>query len=306
MRPFLSSLLFCAALIAPLNAQTPPPDLQLAQPMHFGGVLASPQGGSLTLTADGALVPDGGGLVPGLLPAHSEARFRVTGPPGRAFTLSLFPSSPVLEGPSQASLRLAEFHASLPGLKGVFDATGLAELRLGGRLDVPAGAPPGTYLAPFVKLQIQMSDGSGSAPMSLPFSIAVTLRAPLFLSCVEGMEFGSLLPGSETGIFEVLPQGGHQVATPNGPWLFKGSPRPATFQLVGPAGTSYSIQLPQAIQLMGNGRPIRVERFTCSTPLQGVLPPGGQTFSLGAGIVIPPDQAPGVYTGTFILTVNYQ
>jgi hypothetical protein len=213
------------------------------------------------------------------------------------------PSSPVLGGPAGSAPRLAEFRSSLPAWRGAFDATGQAEVRLGGRLDVPAGTAPGLYRAAQVNLQLLVG---GQPAVNMPFLISALLRAPLLLSTTGDLDFGSLIPGSQTGLFRVLPTGGYQSAQGSGPMHFKGRPNPASFLLLGPAGTGFSIQLPQKVLLMGPGQPMRLEDFTCSVPTQGVLPAGGLAFGVGAALVVPSHQNPGVYRGTFTVTVNYQ
>ncbi len=306
-RSLLFRIMFGALACAPAfpQAKMLPPEIQIIQSMNFAGLLVSPLGGSITLTSDGALIPDGDGIVPSSQSTCTEARFRLTGPPGATFTLQVEPSTPVLVAAGR-SIRLAEFHASLPWargteLRGTFDATGQAEVKLGGRLDIPAGTPPGLYRAAQVKLQLQVP---GRDAANLPFLISALLRAPLFLTSTGTLDFGSIIPGDQIGRFDVLPSGGHQSQT-SGPSLFRGLPAPASFQLDGPVGTSYSIQLPKGVQLLGRGQSLRVENFTCSTPMSGVLPPGGLRFGVGAGLVVPPDQVPGVYRSVFTVTVNY-
>jgi hypothetical protein len=301
--PFWIMFAALACFPAYCQSRVNQPDIQVVQPMNFGGLLVSSLGGSVTLTEDGALVSDGGGIVPSTQPPYMEARLRLTGSPGASFSIYLEPAIPMLTGPSGASIRLAEFHSSLPGARGVFDATGQAEVKLGGRLDIPVGTAPGLYRALQVNLQLQLP---GQAVVTRPFVISALLRAPLYLTALGDLDFGSLIPGSQTGVFDVLSTGGSQSLQSSGPQLFRGHPEPATFQLVGPVGTGYSIQLPQTIQLQGQGRSLRVERFTCSAPTTGVMPAGGMTFGVGAGLVVPPEQAPGMYRGVCQVTVNYQ
>lgn len=304
-RPLLFWIMPAMFACAPAFGQSriAPPDIQVVQPMHFGGLLVSSLGGSVTLTEDGALVPESGGIVPSTQPSFMEARLRLVGTPGLPFTLILDPSTPMLTGPSGASVRLAEFRCSLPGLRGTFDATGQAEVKLGGRLDIPVGTAPGIYRALQVNLLMQVP---GQATVTRPFMISALVRAPLQLTATGELDFGALIPGSQTALFEVLATGGSQSLQSSGPQLFRGHPTPATFQLVGPVGTGYSIQLPQSVHLQGQGRSLQVERFTCSVATTGVMPAGGLTFGVGAGLVVPSEQAPGMYRGVFQVTVNYQ
>ena len=297
---FLPCALACAQLFG--QARAAQPEIQVVQSLHFGGLLVSPFGGSVTLTEEGALIPDGGGITPMAQPTYTEARLRFSGPPGLAFSLRVEPASPVLLGPG-AAIRLTDFRTSLPGLRGVFDATGQAEVRLGGRLDLPSGTAPGLYRAPQVNLWLK---ATGLPEVVRPFTILALLRAPLLLTATGELDFGCLIPGTQPGTFEVLPGGGHRSLSGSGPRLFRGRPGPATFQLAGPAGAGYSIQLPSAIQLVGAGPALRVEHFTCSAATSGVLPAGGISFAVGAGLVVPAEQVPGLYRGVCQVTVNYQ
>lgn len=297
---------------AVLRGQAPAPpsgtslEVQVAHPMSFGGLLVGAAGGRITLTEDGVLVPDGPGVLPGSLPPAREARFVLTGPPLAAFSISVLPAAPILTGPKGGILRMSELRCSLPNLQGSFDAAGRAELRLGGRLDIPANAGPGPYVSGPLSIQLRVPSAPGERTFQRTFVISAFLRAPLLLSNTGPMDFGSLLPGSQAGTFEVLADGGHRSATPGGPSLVSGSPRPATFTIQGPEGTCYHIQLPDRILLAGPGAPIPVEAFTCSTPLAGSMPTGGVNFGVGARLLVQRDQTPGAYRGIFLVAVIYQ
>lgn len=298
-----------AALALGLHGQTiaPPlsrPEIQVIRNMSFGGLLVSPRGGSITLTADGLLVPDGPGIQPSAQPPCEAARFRLTGPPGAAFTLKVDPRIPMLTSPTGGSARLVQFDPAM-GFQGSFDHLGQAEFKLGGRLEVEAMTTPGLYQAFQVKLQMDVSDARGPGTVSLPFSISALIRAPFRLVNLGPLQFGGLLPGSLPGAFEVLATGGYRSSGHEGPTLAKGEPAPALFSLQGPPGASYAIQLPDRISLTGPGAPMIVEGFACSVELAGALPPGGITFGVGGRLIVPPDQRLGSYRGVFTVTVSY-
>lgn len=301
----LQALLVVIAL--PLFAQSPGhplphPEIQLVQGLSFGGLLVDNAGGGITLTADGALIALGPGIQANAQPPCNEARFRLSGPPGAAFTLKVDPQFPMLKGPSGGSVRVAEFQ-TLQGFKGTFNALGQADFKLGARLDIEANTAPGEYRATQMKLQLFLA-GGGSETATMPFQITALLRAGLRLANSGPMDFGVILAGSQPGRFELLPNGGHHSAA-GGPTLLKGNPRPAQFAIAGYPGTTYTIQLPKSTKLAGPGASIGVEDFTCSTALSGALPPGGLNFGVGASLMVQAAQAPGAYRGTFMVTVNY-
>lgn len=308
MSPIIRAILICL-LAMPVWAETAAclpgkADVQVIQNMAFGGLLVGSAGGRVVLTADGNLIPEGGGVGSGAQPPCQEARFRLTGPPRTRFVLQVEPLTPLLAGPSQG-VRISDFRPSLSSFAGCLDATGQAELRLGARLDISANVLPGLYVAAQMKLILQIQDGSRLISAYAPFRISALLRAPLTLMCTESLDFGGLIPGGKAGRFEILPGGGFRTQGLDGPRPFKGAPHPAAFVLRGPVGTCYSIQLPRQIALTGAGAPMMVHGFTASMPLAGVLGCGEAHFGVGGALEVAPGQAPGVYTGTLVVTVCY-
>ena len=303
IRLFPHALRLAAALaLLPCLAQEP--GIRLVQDLHFGGLQVADRGGMITLTADGTRVPMGS-VTPILRPASQEARFQLSGPPGARFHLRLEPRNPVLSGPGGGGIRVESFFASLEGLRGSFDAQGLADLRLGAKLDIPAGAPQGPYAARQVFLEVQI-EGDTPRTMRQPFAIHAFLRPVLKLSNGGPLDFASLLPGTTQGIFTVGPDGAHRSVPPGGPRLVRGMPRPAAFTLVGPPGADYSLELPTRILLTGPGAPMEVRDFTCDLPVQGSLPSDTVHFQVGASLVVPPGQPSGLYRGLFRVSVSYQ
>lgn len=281
-----------------------PLNIRLMQNLDFGGLVAGPGGGSLTLTAAGAVVPLGQSLQPGA-PAAREARFRLYGPPRATFTLQVDPPLPLLDGPSGGGLRVAEFLTSIQGLRGTFDAAGQAELQLGGRLDIRAGTQPGLYRAPQMRLMMTVQ-GSGGGTYTLPFQLAALLRAPLLLTNTTPLNFGGLLADSRPTTLQVPAAGGYPPPGASSATVIKSHPSPATFTLQGQAGTSYSIQLPPSAVLSSSGSAMMVRDFTCSVPRSGQLRGSQLLFGVGATLYVGAMQQPGIYRGSFMVSVNYQ
>lgn len=300
---FLQTVALCGQSTASASAI---PSIQVIQNLHFGGLLVEPQGGSAVLTADGALLTQGPGVSVSARPPSALARFRLNGPPKAVFHLQLTPTTPQLTGVNGCALRVAEFEASLRSWSGTFSDAGEAELKVGGRLDIPANSLSGSYLSAPIQLRMTVANVPEPSTVSVSFTIQASITAPLKLANVRGMDFGALIPGSAPGVFELQPTGAHRGIGVSAPTLLRSSvPSPATFSLQGPAGACFSIRLPAETYLQGPGTPIRVHDFTCDRPLQGSLPTGGLLFNVGASLTLGPEQAFGAYRGTFTVEVNY-
>lgn len=299
--PIATLLLF--ALSGSLWGQAP--SIRVIQDMHFGELLAAEQGGGMTLTPEGILVPYGMAIqATGRSPVQ-EARFALTGPPNSRFRFTLNPPTPHLTEPRGARVRIQSFHYPAAGNEGVFDAQGQATVRLGAKLDIPADAPSGTYAMRQVSLQMTLLDGEGSRNISQEFTISARIRPTFRLVNLASLDFGSLIPGATTGRYTVTAGGGARGEGAGGPRQFKGNPHPAEFLLSGSTGTCYSIDLPQKVLLRGPGALIEIQDFHCNVPLQANVPAGGLRFQVGASLLIPAHQEPGLYQGTFTVSVDY-
>lgn len=303
MKAILSALALASSVI--LAAEDRKAEIRVVEPLDFGGILVQPAGGRLTLTASGNLVPEGGGLQASPPPGATPARFRLSGPPHGRFTFQVDPQSPMLTHPRGGQVRIAAFEASLPHLEGTFDATGQAEIRLGGTLDVAAGAPGGPYAGTQAMLLVRVQE-AGWGVSRESFRIQARLVAPLILLCTEPLRFAGLLPGTEPGTLTVLPTGGIRAGGLSAPRLVSGSPQPAAFLLQGPAGTNYQILLPPAATLAGPGGTLLVDGFTTDAGPAGGLPEGGLAFRVGATLHVGALQPRGEYKGIFQVTVYYQ
>lgn len=80
----------------------------------------------------------------------------------------------------------------------------------------------------------------------------------------------------------------------------------AAFNVTGEADHSYTIDLPTQIQLSnGADGSMTVDGFAGSQET-GTLSNGADSFSVGGTLSVGANQATGEYTGTFIVTVEYQ
>lgn len=293
-----------AATCAALLGQSP--QIHVIQDMHFGELVVEDQGGGITLTPEGVLMPYGPAVrATGRSPVR-EARFEVTGPPGGRFRVELNPPTPFLSEARGAQVRIQSFQWLSGAGEGVFDAQGKVLLRLGARLDVPAGALPGLYMTRQVNLKVVCPGGDDSQSTNLEFVVSARIRPTLRLVNLSLLDFGQLIPGASIGRYTVTAGDGARAEGAGGPRQFKGNPRPAAFFMSGSPGICYSLELPGKVVLTGPGASIDLQDFHCNVPLQASLPAGGLGFLVGASLVIPPGQEPGLYRGTFMVSVDYQ
>lgn len=145
---------------------------------------------------------------------------------------------------------------------------------------------------------------------------ALILR-PLSFFKVQDMDFGDIIPRTTVaGTVRLYPDGS-RTAT-NGIILVNNNHQPARFAGLGTSGRTVLISMnPASTWIYGPGTRMRVRNFEIgSTPtvILGTSPQsftitsavGNFNFPLGAILEVGANQAPGDYTGTFVVTLNYQ
>lgn len=145
----------------------------------------------------------------------------------------------------------------------------------------------------------------------------VVIVQPLSFVRVQDLQFGEMLPGTTQSFVTVSPDG---VRTRTGNVTLVGADhQPARFAGMGAYNQLVRIRVgSNQIFLTGPGTNMRVDQFRIgSTPNTVVLTTSYQNFSLGSptGIFnfgvggrlrVNANQAPGTYTGTFSVTLDYQ
>jgi hypothetical protein len=133
---------------------------------------------------------------------------------------------------------------------------------------------------------------------------------------VQEMSFGGIIPGPTAGVVRVSPDG---VRTSTGGVILSGSDhQPAQFAGMGLYNQQVRIRMgSNTIQLTGPGAPMTVSQWEIgSTPTTQVLttswrtfrlgsPTGTFNFPIGARVNVSANQAPGSYSGTFSIMLEY-
>ncbi len=135
---------------------------------------------------------------------------------------------------------------------------------------------------------------------------AAMIVAPLTITNTAGLHFGTIMRGTTAGTVTVETDGDRTFT--GGVTLSPINPvhTVATFTIEGEAGRAYTIDLPASINITGAGDPMVVATFI-SDPAEGTYNPVGvsTTLLVGATLSVAADQAAGLYTGTFDVSVNY-
>jgi hypothetical protein len=134
---------------------------------------------------------------------------------------------------------------------------------------------------------------TGRTSATILQAITVTETAP--------MSFAAVAPP---------PRGGTVVLTPVGTlsgssgFVFYGTPSPAAFHAHGAANYPASVSISTGNVVTGPGPAMQLATFAGNTPAN-FDNAANLKFAIGATLTINPNQAPGEYTGTFAVTVNY-
>ncbi len=134
---------------------------------------------------------------------------------------------------------------------------------------------------------------------------------------VDDLEFGEIIPGNAISVVRVFPNGTRSVISGNA-ILVGNNQQVARFAGRGSLNQQVLISVsPASFNITGPGAPMQVSQLEIgSTPtviLTGTPqrftinnPSGIFNFPVGARLRVNANQAPGVYSGSFVITLNYQ
>lgn len=133
---------------------------------------------------------------------------------------------------------------------------------------------------------------------------------PLKLIATQALEFGDIIKGENT--VTVAANGSRTATNPDLLLTLTSggrTPQAAEFEIEGEPGLAYVVTYESNVKLNGpDSATMSVESFTTNAtltlPNEGTTA-GKDTFNVGASLTVSADQKPGVYQGTFEVTVNY-
>ena len=128
---------------------------------------------------------------------------------------------------------------------------------------------------------------------------------PLAIAESNGMDFGDVSVGTGGGTVVLDTTGGRSV-TGDAEAVTGGTQAAGVYNVTGSGTKAYSISFPASATISSAGNNMTVDSFTHDAGATPALTGGADTFNIGATLNIGPSQAPGAYTGTYTLTVNYQ
>lgn len=143
---------------------------------------------------------------------------------------------------------------------------------------------------------------------------AIVLR-PLSFFKVNDLDFGDIIPSASAGTVTIEPDGSRSRT--GGVTLAGGRGEPARFAGLGSFNRQVNISLgSNSIWITGPGTRMRVRNFeigstptailsTAPTRFRITSPLGHYNFPVGATLEVGANQAPGDYSGTFTITLNY-
>jgi hypothetical protein len=143
--------------------------------------------------------------------------------------------------------------------------------------------------------------GSGSAAVFRPIALAGT----------ADLAFGTVTrPRSGSGTVSIDAATGDRILSGDGVIGIGSGPHRATYTVTGEGGQAYSVSVPATFTMTGPGDPITVTLTTTASGMQtldGSLG-GAGTASIGVGgsFTLPSDKAGGNYSGSFVISVEYQ
>ena len=160
-------------------------------------------------------------------------------------------------------------------------------------------------LAPLLGAGLAASSAAHAATASASSSAAVV--TPLSLVKTGDLRFGQIVPGPSAGTVRIVASTGARTST--GPITLAGTDfGPATF--LGLADRNRIVlltrgPLPTLVRVGGGGS---MAMTAMTTQRNNFFTPGGQILNINIGgtIAVGANQPPGLYSGTFTITITYQ
>lgn len=165
--------------------------------------------------------------------------------------------------------------------------------------------------------QSALAQSASVNPIVKASTATTTIVTPLSFFKVADINFGSIAPGNTAGTVVLSPF--NVVTTTGGVTARTGSTQPASFAGLGSNNQTVTISVTANSRLLtrvGGTQTMRIDTFVIgSTPTANLTtvplafrinsPTGQFSFPVGATLRVSANQTPGIYQGSFSVTLNY-
>ena len=145
---------------------------------------------------------------------------------------------------------------------------------------------------------------SESQAASASFSATATVVTPIAIAKNADLAFGKFV--ANTGGTVVIATSGARSQTSTVALFNQGSTQnAASFAVTGEGTSTYAVTLPSSATISSGANTMTVGTFISNPSGTGVLAAGAQTLLVGGTLTVASGQAPGNYTGSFSVGVDY-
>ena len=188
--------------------------------------------------------------------------------------------------------------------------TGRAVCGLGGMIMTGLRSQLASSAAALACLAAQPALAGSAGTTVAGGTVGGQVAAPIALVAVKPLSFGTFAQPTTAGTMVMAPQG--NFTTTGGMTSASGVAQPTTrgaaaFTVSGTPGASYGIYGVASVTISNGSATMTVSQFTTDVGLAiGQLGAGGtSSFDIGGTLTASARQAPGAYTGTFPIIVQY-
>lgn len=154
--------------------------------------------------------------------------------------------------------------------------------------------------------------GMGNAHAQSRASTSTQVLTPITVGNNNDLNFGNIVPGSAQSIIRINRNNGAIAVQSGNAVLFGGTVERAEFLITGDPFTRVQISLPRSLELVRSGgtETMRVNRFRMNgnggrIARRNIDDIGSLSVLVSAQLRVRPQQAAGIYRGTYEMTVEY-
>ena len=164
----------------------------------------------------------------------------------------------------------------------------------------------GTQAQDLIEYALMSQQNSSTASATATGSATANIVIPLEITKNVDLAFGNIAAGPSTGVVTIATDGTRSGV--GGVTLIAAGnvSNSAQFSLTGYPSATFAIALPGSITIANGGYQMTVDGFVSSLGMTSTLDFNGQAaLNVGANLNVNADQEPGLYTGSFDITVAY-